>query len=144
MFFVTFGNVLFINQLFIFLYVPQGTSINISMCKQFYNLRQKKPIKCCMNLTSHICTSNHHMYLFVPLTDRQTDCHASGDLQAVGRVQVQTGDLLWRFSIYPQKLDDQLRLVARRDPDHSVLHPEMNINVRIEPCMAFLQCSITE
>lgn len=53
-----------------------------------------------------------------------TDCHASRDLQAVGGVYVQTGDLLGRFSIYPQQLDDQLCLVARRGSNHPVLHPE--------------------
>lgn len=50
--------------------------------------------------------------------------HACGDLQAICRVDVQTGDLLRQFSINPQKLDDQLRLVARRNPHHPILHPE--------------------
>lgn len=57
----------------------------------------------------------------------QTDCCATGDLQAIGRVYVQTGNLLWRFSIYPQQLDDQLCLVAGRDPNIPVLHPETEI-----------------
>lgn len=55
--------------------------------------------------------------------------HASWDLQAIGRVYIQASDLLRRFSIYPQELDDQLCLVAGRDPMHPVLHPETDTEV---------------
>lgn len=71
---------------------------------------------------------------------RERDRHASGDLQAIGRVDVQAGDLLWRFSICPQQLDNQLCLVARRDPNHPVLHPEADIKKRsLEYCVIYIQ-----
>lgn len=59
-------------------------------------------------------------------TDGQAHCNASGDLQAIGRVDIQAGDLLWRFSIHPQQLDNQLCLVARRDPNHPVFNSEID------------------
>lgn len=55
--------------------------------------------------------------------DEETD-HLCVDLQAVCRVNVQTGDLLRRFPINPQQLDDQFCLIARRDPHHPIFHPE--------------------
>ncbi|TNN88742.1 hypothetical protein EYF80_001074 [Liparis tanakae] len=67
----------------------------------------------------HTNTESPSLYEGPTYSDRiRRDGHASGDLQAIGRVDVQAGDLLWSFSICPQQLDDQLCLVARRDPDH--------------------------
>ena len=71
------------------------------------------------------------------IVDRQ---NATGDLQAIGRVDVQTGDLLWRFSVHPQQLDDQVWLVTRRDPNHSFFHPDTGAEIRLDLQTIFYLC----
>lgn len=75
-----------------------------------------------------VSTQSHHKYRNKHQDDtcRLRDAHGCADLQAVGGVEGQAGDLLRRLPAHPHQLDHQLHLVARRLLQRGAPHPAPN------------------